>query len=76
MGIFSQKDLEFLRKQQAGRLATVSRGQFPHVTPLAYVTDGERLYFNTKYDSKKARNIRQNPRVAFVVDDFASRDEC
>lgn len=76
MGIFSQKELEFLRKQQLGRLATASRDQFPHVTPLAYATDGERLYLNIKYDSKKARNIRQNPRVAFVVDDFASRDEC
>jgi nitroimidazol reductase NimA-like FMN-containing flavoprotein (pyridoxamine 5'-phosphate oxidase superfamily) len=25
-----------------------------------------------KYDSKKARNIRANPRVSFVVDDFPS----
>ena len=70
MGIFSQEELEFLRKQQVGRLATVSRGRFPHVTPLAYVTDGERLYLNTKYDSKKARNVKQNPRVSFVVDDY------
>jgi len=72
MGIFSQKELEFLRKQQVGRLATVSRDQFPHVTPLCYATDGERLYLNTAYHSKKARNIRENPRVSFVVDDFPS----
>jgi len=72
MGIFSQKELEFLRKQQVGRLATVSRDQFPHATPVAYATDEERLYLNIKYDSKKARNIRENPRVAFVVDDFPS----
>ncbi len=75
MGIFSQKELEFLRKQQLGRLATVSRDQFPHVAPLAYALDGERLYLNTKYDSKKARNIRENPRVAFVVDDFTSWED-
>jgi len=72
MGIFSQKELEYLREQQVGRLATVSRDQFPHVTPVAYATDGERLYLNIKYDSKKARNIRENPRVSFVVDDFLS----
>jgi len=72
MRIFSRKELEYLRKQQLGRLATVSRGQFPHVTPVAYATDGERFYLNIKYDSKKARNIRENPRVSFVVDDFLS----
>jgi len=76
MGIFSQKELEFLRDQQVGRLATVSRDQFPHVTPVAYATDGERLYLNIKYDSKKARNIRENPKVAFVVDDFTSWEGC
>jgi len=72
MGIFSEKELEYLGKQQVGRLATVSRDQFPHVTPVAYATDGERLYLNIKYDSKKARNIRENPKVSFVVDDFLS----
>jgi len=67
---FSQKELEFLKKQQVGRLATVSRDQSPHVTPLCYATDGERLYLNTAYDSKKAKNIRENPKVSFVVDEF------
>jgi PPOX class F420-dependent enzyme/OxyR family protein len=72
MGIFSQKESEFLRKQQVGRLATVSRDQFPHVTPLCYATDGERLYLATAYDSKKARNIRENSKVSLVVDEFIS----
>lgn len=72
MGKFSQKELEFLGEQLVGRLATVSRDQFPHVTPLCYATDGERLYLNTAYDSKKARNIRENPKVSFVADDYLS----
>jgi len=72
MGIFSQKELDFLRNQQWGRLATVSRDQFPHVVPLAYATDEERLYLNIKYDSKKARNIRENQKVSFVVDEVIS----
>jgi pyridoxamine 5'-phosphate oxidase family protein len=70
--VFSQKELAFLRSQQWGRLATVSRNQFPHVVPLAYATDGERLYLNIKYDSKKARNIRDNPKCSFVVDEVIS----
>jgi hypothetical protein len=34
--------------------------------------DEDRVYLNIKHDSKKARNIRVNPRVSFVVDDFPS----
>lgn len=72
MGVFSQKELEYLREQWVGRLATVSRNQIPQVTPVGFAADKERLYLNIKHDSKKARNIRGNPRVSFVVDDFPS----
>jgi len=72
MVVFSRKEREYLGEQWLGRLATVSRDKFPHVTPVGFATDGERLYLNIKHDSKKARNIRGNPRVSFVVDDFPS----
>jgi len=74
MGIFSQKELEYLEKKELllGRLATALRNRLPHVTPVAYATDGERLYACTQYDSKKARNIRENPKVSFLVDDYLS----
>ena len=66
---FSQKEDEYLRGQQLSRIATVSKDQIPQVTPVAFATDGEKVYLNIQYDSKKARNIRDNPRVSFVVDD-------
>jgi PPOX class F420-dependent enzyme/OxyR family protein len=69
VGVFSQKELEYLREQGLGRLATVSRKQIPQVTPLAFSVDEDRVYVNIKHTSKKARNIRSNPRVSFVVDD-------
>ena len=69
MVTFSQIELEYLRGQQLGRIATVSRDQSPHVTPVAFASDEERLYLNIQHDSKKARNIRSNPRIQFVVDD-------
>ena len=72
MAVFSQKELKYLREQWLGRLATVSKDQIPHVTPVAFATDGERLYLNPLPDSKKIRNIRENPRVSFVVDDYLS----
>jgi PPOX class F420-dependent enzyme/OxyR family protein len=75
MGAFSQRELEYLREQLVGRLATVSRKQIPQVTPVGFGVDEDRVYVNLKHTSKKARNIRSNPRVSFVVDDFLPWDE-
>jgi pyridoxamine 5'-phosphate oxidase family protein len=72
MAVFSRKELEYLREQEVGRLATVSRDQSPHVTPVAFAADPENLYVNIHYGTKKARNIRENPKVSFVVDDMVS----
>ncbi|MCH8907946.1 MAG: pyridoxamine 5'-phosphate oxidase family protein [Candidatus Heimdallarchaeota archaeon] len=47
----------------------MSSDQIPYVTPVAFGTDTERLYLNIKHDSKKARNIKANSRVQFVIDD-------
>jgi PPOX class F420-dependent enzyme/OxyR family protein len=69
MGEFSQKELEYLKEQGLGRIATVSRKQIPQVTPVAFGADEDKLYVNIKHTSMKARNIRHNPRVSFVVDD-------
>jgi pyridoxamine 5'-phosphate oxidase family protein len=74
MGAFSQKELEYLREQLLGRLATVSSKQIPQVTPVGFGVDEDRLYVNIKHTSVKARNIRGNPRVSFVVDDFPPWD--
>ena len=72
---FSQKELKFLERQQVGRLATISKNRVPHVTPLCYASDEERIFLSTGYDSKKARNMKANPRVAFVVDEFNSWED-
>ena len=74
MGAFSQKELEYLKEQEVGRLATVSRKQIPQVTLVAFGVDEDRVYVNIQHTSKKARNIRSNPRVSFVVDDFPPFD--
>jgi len=72
---FSQKELEYLRRRQLGRIATVSSVQSPHVTPVGFASDEERLYVTIQHESKKARNIRKNPRVQFVVDDFIAFED-
>ena len=41
---------------------------------MGFGVDEDRVYVNIKHDSVKARNIRGNPRVSFVVDDFPPWD--
>lgn len=75
MKLFSQIELEYLRGQQLGRIATVSNDQLPYVSPVAFASDEERIYLNIGNDSKKARNIKDNPKVQFVVDDAPTFDD-
>jgi len=72
MTAFSQKELEYLREQWLGRLATVSKNSRPQVTPVGFAADKERLYLTIQSTSQKAKNIKVNPRVSFVVDDWPS----
>jgi pyridoxamine 5'-phosphate oxidase family protein len=71
---FSEKESAFLKEQRLGRIATVSLNMQPHVVPVAFEFDGSCLYFggwNLK-NSLKFRNMLQNNKVAFVVDDLVS----
>lgn len=63
-----QLALEFLKQNKIGVLATANAEGAPHGTLVYYVIDNDfNLYFVTKLDTTKAKNIAQNPRVAFVV---------
>ncbi|HLF83638.1 MAG TPA: TIGR03668 family PPOX class F420-dependent oxidoreductase [Blastocatellia bacterium] len=74
-----QNTLEFIRSHRVARLATTSVDRQPAVVPICYVFDGERIY--TPVDEKpksvdagslkRVRNIRANPNVALVVDDYS-----
>lgn len=75
MATFSQIELEYLQGQEVGRIATVSGDQSPHVTPVAFGSDEERVYLNIAHNSKKARNIRNNQRVQFVIDDVPNFED-
>jgi hypothetical protein len=48
-------------------LATSSRGGWPHVVGVEYASVGDVLYVHTFDDSRKARNIRENPHVGVCV---------
>jgi PPOX class F420-dependent enzyme/OxyR family protein len=69
MIVFSDKEYTYLKEEELGRLATVSKKQKPQVTPLAFGVDKNHIYVNIKHTSQKARNIKHNPIVSFLVDD-------
>ena len=76
MSVFTSAEIAYLRGQCLGRLATVGPDGQPHVVPVTF-------RYNPDLDtidvgghgfagSKKYRDARRNPRVAFVVDDVPS----
>ena len=73
MSGFTEREVEYLREQRLGRLATVNASGRPHVVPVGFrlspelgvVDIGGRDMGRTK----KFRDVAQTGRVAFVVDD-------
>lgn len=52
------------------RLATASKDARPHVVPVIYAMDGEDVVVAIDYGTKKLVNVKQNRKVALVVDDY------
>jgi pyridoxamine 5'-phosphate oxidase family protein len=76
MSAFTEQEIEYLRSQRLGRIATAGPDGQPHVVPVSF-------RYNAEQDSidigghafatrKKYRDVLANPRVAFVVDDLTS----
>ena len=76
MSAFTEKEIEYLRGQRLGRIATVGRHGSPHVVPVGFRlgTDAETIEIGGHglSRSKKWRDLQANPRIAFVVDDLVS----
>jgi pyridoxamine 5'-phosphate oxidase family protein len=78
MSAFTEKELEYLRGQLLGRMATVGRDGSPHVVPVGFRVDpeGDAIEiggFGIR-SSKKWRDLEADPRVAFVIDDLERVD--
>jgi pyridoxamine 5'-phosphate oxidase family protein len=64
---FTQAELEFVRSQRIGRLATVGPSGWPHVAPVMYTLDASGA-FEFDVDGVKLRNLNAEPRAAIVID--------
>jgi PPOX class probable F420-dependent enzyme len=65
----------FLERGRVGHLATADATGTPHVIPVCYVVADQTLYITVDEKPKRrdiplkrVRNIRENPKTAFVVD--------
>jgi len=76
MGIFTEKEFEYLRGQLLARLATANAKGAPHVVPVGFrvAEDGDAIEVGGHgfAGSKKHRDIEANSKVAIVIDDLAS----
>ena len=59
---------DFLSDGHTARIATVKPDNSPHVTPVWYLWENKQLLMTIPKDSVKARNIRQNNKVAVTID--------
>jgi pyridoxamine 5'-phosphate oxidase family protein len=73
MSVFTDAEIEYLRSQRHGHLATVGRDDQPHVVPVTYwlnldedTIDIGGINFGA---TKKWRDAQRNPKVTFLVDD-------
>ncbi len=61
-------DIYNLVKESSFAYVGTSFRGIPHVTPLVYVFDGQKIFFNTSKEAKKLKTMRKNRKVAFLID--------
>src|SRR5438093_4452807 len=64
--------IAYLSERPTLTLATASSRGIPRATTLLYVSDGIDLFFWTNPDTATALQIRDNPVVAFTIDEYSS----
>jgi pyridoxamine 5'-phosphate oxidase family protein len=75
---FQDFELQYLSSQPLGRLATVQPDGTLQVSPVGYAYNAELDTIDiggyNMTSSRKYRNVADNGRVAFVIDDIRSHD--
>ena len=60
-----------LDQARTGKLATVRADGRPHIAPIWFDLDGDKLIFTTWHESVKAANLRREGQAALCVDEEA-----
>ncbi|HLN89921.1 MAG TPA: pyridoxamine 5'-phosphate oxidase family protein [Candidatus Binatia bacterium] len=65
---FPHEAVWLLEECKVAFIGTSDRKMQPHLTPVIFVFVGNSLFFITSKVTKKLKNIRENPEIAFLVD--------
>src|SRR5690349_12925174 len=73
MSEFLESELEYLKTQQLGRLATVNKNGEPQIAPVTFLYNAELDTIDIgglqNGASQKFRNVARNGLASFVIDD-------
>jgi nitroimidazol reductase NimA-like FMN-containing flavoprotein (pyridoxamine 5'-phosphate oxidase superfamily) len=61
-------DIYNLVKESSFAYVGTSLKGVTHITPVVYVFDGQRIFFNTSKEAKKLKVMKKNNKVAFLID--------
>jgi nitroimidazol reductase NimA-like FMN-containing flavoprotein (pyridoxamine 5'-phosphate oxidase superfamily) len=59
---------ELLTRTEVGRLGTIGKDGFPHIKPINYVFDQDKIFFHSALEGEKMDEIRANAHVCFEID--------
>ena len=62
------KSKDFIKSQKILRLATIDPQGNPHIVPVWYDYINGKFYIGTNTRTKKAKNVKKNPKVSFLID--------
>ena len=62
---------DFVAWERVCRVATSGAAGVPHLVPVCHVVAGGKIYFASGDDARKAKNLRDNPRVTVTVDVYS-----
>ena len=63
-----QKIIEFLNKEQTGRICSIDESGYPQIIPMNFVWTNNSIYVHSHSRGEKLENIKRNPKVGFEVD--------
>jgi pyridoxamine 5'-phosphate oxidase family protein len=73
---FTEKEIQYLRAQRLGRMATAGSDGAPHIVPVGFRLDSDaetiQIGGHGLSKSKKWRDLQVNPKISFAVDDLVT----
>ena len=63
-----EKLIEFLNKQETGRICSIDKDGYPQIIPMNFVFVNDVVYMHSHTKGEKLENIKQNSKVGFEVD--------